>query len=1426
MLVKIWGARGSIPTPLQSQAIREKIISAFLKVSRVEDISLREKLVAAILGLPLPGDDPEKRSSPIVQRQIIETYLDNLSPLAGSTASGNTPCISVEAGDDLFIIDAGSGIRELGIELMQGPWGKGKGVIHLIFSHPHWDHIQGFPFFRPAFIAGNKIIIYSVHDMEPILRQQQNFTNFPVSIDYMQADFEFRQLDAEEVLGFGNLRIRNIRNDHPGDAYSYRFEKGNKVFVYASDSSYPHEADLHPYINFFKNADVLIFDTQFTQRESDEKEDWGHSSSFMGVEMAQAANVKTLLLYHYDPTYSDVALEKILVDTLKFQENQYPNEKPMEILIAQDGQEFDLTPPKMTDLHHRSGDDIAILSPRGIFNEHVATDLNMQVEGLPGDDFPSQLIIDMSAVEMLQVAGLRALVKLRKKYAGSSIVLAAPSINVQQLIELAGYLDFFAIHPSVEEALEALQAYKRTNLPGQTIKNRYYLEEKVGDGRLGTVYRAVDLQQKKTIAIKILSPSFSDGAIEHFLRHARQVIELDHPHIANIMHCDKDQGLPFMVEEFVEGLTLDYLLIEKQGKPLKLDVALSIAERMASALEYAHTHGVIHGDLKPKNVLMDGKTLKISDFGLGRLETGKSLLNIHVPLALVTASYLAPEQVLGHPIDERTDIYAFGIIMYELLTGVLPFEGTDQQILEQHLSVPPRPLREHVPDISPMLEHFILKLLNKDPNKRYKSIRKIRHILAGIVPVRKTIAQTTVYRRMPPSPMVSREKPLIYLTNLWATCQQGQSQITFVTGESGAGKTRLLQEFAQQIASDVFLLTGSFGIRRQMMPYQPFLEAIQSHLNQTYGETTIVPDEKPHHLFQQIVQNLPPVYGRNVISLEANTDPKRLKIAPSPIIEFPRLAEALKQVAQKQPCLLIFDDVHWADANSLYLLDYLIASCRDLPLMIVVSYAHSHLKSDTHLNYLLKRHASEHTLSLARLNQQAVGQILNHYWSTQFPTDLTRLLARLSQGNPLYIKQLIHILLDEENIVWEDQKWVFKHISLHDLPDTIQETIPRRIAYLPKEVQTLLTQAAVLGNSFQFATLFEMSYLPEQQVLDCLDVLLGRQLIKIDAAQNLLYFDHPEIRQVVYDGLSDSKRGRLHQEAAETLEHLYLSEQRYIAPRLVYHFQEAGNLEKLLTYSQQAAEQMVVFQANDMALTWYQTALTALAELAPEDMLTQRFELLLAQEQVYKNLGWFDSEAILLAELTDLVDSIHAENPAQQARVYQRQAAYYRLTKQLSLAQTAADMALVKTKATDDAVLQGESLVQLAYIAIGQGNLSVAEQHLSSAHNLLPQADDSYHQARVLNGLGIVHQHQANYSEAEEYYQQALTVSHTNYFWINQAATLNNLGSLHLKTGHPNKAKTYAVHALEINRLIGNRRGVALCEETLATIEQVLKGES
>jgi anti-anti-sigma factor len=274
----------------------------------------------------------------------------------------------------------------------------------------------------------------------------------------MQAEKTFIRIEPDEVLKFGELRVRTIYNHHPGDAYSYRFEKGNKAFVYASDSSYPEGMDMVPYLNFFASADLLVFDAQFTQRESDEKEDWGHSSSFVGVEIAQQANVKSLLLFHFDPTYSDQDLEKILEDALKVQQNQYPSAPPVNIMIAREGQIFDLSTAHSAQVQTMPGTKAAILKPTGVFDEHAAATLRQELIEKTRDDWPTDLIIDMSGIDILQVAGLRALVKLRREYQEIPLALAGPSLNVRQLIELAGYLDFFTIYPSIHTALNTPQA--------------------------------------------------------------------------------------------------------------------------------------------------------------------------------------------------------------------------------------------------------------------------------------------------------------------------------------------------------------------------------------------------------------------------------------------------------------------------------------------------------------------------------------------------------------------------------------------------------------------------------------------------------------------------------------------------------------------------------------------------------------------------------------------------------------------------------------------------------------------------------------------------------------------------------------------------------------------------------------------------------
>jgi phosphoribosyl 1,2-cyclic phosphodiesterase len=270
----------------------------------------------------------------------VNRYLDRLPLTIKGTVGGNTACVEVRAGDQLIILDAGSGLRVLGLDLMKRGFGQGGKHMDILISHTHWDHIQGFPFFVPAFIPGNHVAFHSPFpDLMDRFTHQQFDAFFPVPLTYLRAERTFNTIPQSQWTQVGNVRIYPLELHHPGTCYGYRIEDGNSCLVYASDAEYKRVDPAHTerYIEFFRDADLLVFDAQFTIAEAQDHPDWGHSFALVGAEFARRANVRRLALFHHDPTSTD---EKIW--TARDQAEAYiigPNECPCnsEVLVAYDG---------------------------------------------------------------------------------------------------------------------------------------------------------------------------------------------------------------------------------------------------------------------------------------------------------------------------------------------------------------------------------------------------------------------------------------------------------------------------------------------------------------------------------------------------------------------------------------------------------------------------------------------------------------------------------------------------------------------------------------------------------------------------------------------------------------------------------------------------------------------------------------------------------------------------------------------------------------------------------------------------------------------------------------------------------------------------------------------------------------------------------
>jgi len=440
MLLKFWGTRGSIPAPINPDQVEQKIFFA-LKTAGERKIDLANPAA-------------------------LENFVKDLS-LEGSTIGGNTTCVTIRLGDELIIFDAGSGIRELGDYLMSGDdewvqklgFRQGKGHAYMFFTHTHWDHIQGFPFFKPIHVPGNRFDIYHIHDYVPqALARQMEAAFFPLQFDQIGSSLTFHQLQEGSQIKIAGAVINNIELKHPGKAYAYRVEADNAITILATDGEYQSldNMDTLKYRNFYANADVLIFDAMFSVREAFVKEDWGHSSALIGADIASEANVKRLLLFHHDPASTDAEIMQILHETEEYLERQG---SPLEVLIAREGLEIKVENVTVTTDFHiedRVENGVVFMALSGKFGGQATQRFRKQLTHNLQSYHVDKVVLNLEDLKDMQMAGIRALVDAQRTVLG--LALVGVSENVYRVIELSGTTDFFAIYEDNDSALAALNA--------------------------------------------------------------------------------------------------------------------------------------------------------------------------------------------------------------------------------------------------------------------------------------------------------------------------------------------------------------------------------------------------------------------------------------------------------------------------------------------------------------------------------------------------------------------------------------------------------------------------------------------------------------------------------------------------------------------------------------------------------------------------------------------------------------------------------------------------------------------------------------------------------------------------------------------------------------------------------------------------------
>ena len=320
LAVKFWGTRGSIPCPPSA---------------KVERDTLARVLLAAE-----PAD--------IADSAAVEAFIDSGCRGALPTRyGGNTACVEIRAEDGArLLIDFGSGARAFAAETMARGGPRLSGPLDVLLSHLHWDHIQGFPFFGFAFVPGNVLRIHGCHDgIEATLRRQMSPPCFPVPFNILGADISFHRQSPGVAVEINGFKVTPFLLPHAGDAYAYRIERGGHAVVYASDGEHKPEnvRPEYPYVDFVRNADILIFDAQYSLAETvSMKEDWGHSSNIVGVELGLLAGVRQLVFFHHEPLSTDAQLDEVLENSRRYEQIMREGRPPLSVLAAWDGLEMTL----------------------------------------------------------------------------------------------------------------------------------------------------------------------------------------------------------------------------------------------------------------------------------------------------------------------------------------------------------------------------------------------------------------------------------------------------------------------------------------------------------------------------------------------------------------------------------------------------------------------------------------------------------------------------------------------------------------------------------------------------------------------------------------------------------------------------------------------------------------------------------------------------------------------------------------------------------------------------------------------------------------------------------------------------------------------------------------------------------------------------
>lgn len=938
-----------------------------------------------------------------------------------------------------------------------------------------------------------------------------------------------------------------------------------------------------------------------------------------------------------------------------------------------------------------------------------------------------------------------------------------------------------------------------TTASQSVIGSRYRLHQKLGQGGIGAVYRAHDRLTGLDVALKQLhmnslslqavrSATQTDDPLLAIANEFQVMASLRHPHIVSVYDYGFDtRGQPY----FTMTLLDDAVSITDAANDLPFDAQIGLLVQVLQALAYIHRRGLLHRDLKPSNVLVKNNHVYVVDFGLAQEHGTKPE---YAPVA-GTIAYMAPELFHDAPASQSADLYALGIIAYEIFAGKHPF--ADQSITEMIMSIVQREIDLTPLAIPPQIKAVIARLLARDPSQRYSIAENALRDLttaAGLPPALESIEIRESYLQA--ARFVGRKHELGLLQDALSATTTGKGSGWLIGGESGVGKSRLVNELRALALVKGALVLGGQAVSDGGLAYQVWREIARRLI--LIGRLT----DSQASALAQLVPDIESLIEKPVPPLD-HADPEQAQRALYAAME-----SLLRQALTSQPVVLVLEDLQWA-VDSLAMLRELLPLIHELPLIIVGTY-----RDDESPN-LPDKLPDMTPIPLRRLTVREIEHLSASMLGEvgRIPV-IVNLLQRETEGNVFFVVEVVRALAEEVGSLDEIGKAT---LPTHVMSGGIKRIVQYRLNRVPDWALPWLDVAAVMGRRIDEAVMqtAASSLNLELWLRVCADAAV------LEVSENAYRFAHDKLREGVLAALEPERKVTVNRMVAEAIEQVYADSVSSYALMLAQHWAAAGNEPKEAYYSTLAAHELRELDDHTSARQLYERALAL------------------------NGHQYFDNPAQALADLyhgigracygiSDYQGVIHWQTKAlehyrQIGDRFGEADSIYSLG-EIDLRQSYYDLAtekiaesLVIFRELGETKKAAYSLMSLGIIKMHRKEIDDAIAIIEECLELMRATGDQRAVGRALNNLALAYDVKGNAEHALEIHEEALALRYAINDRGGIVYSLANMGLVAKDLGQNEVALARLQEAYERSLPLGERRTTATILSTIGDLYQDMK---